>query len=469
MNPTLAPEPLVFVDLETSGANFANDRIIEIGLVEVDENGVREWSSLVNPGHPVSPFITGLTGIDTAMVADAPRFEQIAQEVLDKLRGRLFIAHNARFDYSFLKREFKRLGIDFRAPNLCTVKLSRKLFPEHHRHSLDALVSRYDIVVAERHRALADAQVLWALWQRWHALLPVENIRRMVELIVGRPDLPAQIDATVVDDLPEAPGAYALFGEAAKPLLVKRSTNLRQQVLAHFAPAKRDTALIRDIRRIEWRESAGELGARLGELEFSAATRKPIDDLCAWQLVAHATGDYRPRLVYARDVDFAVTPEIFGMYMSAKEATQALRKLAEAHRLCHSQLGLGTAKPGEPCVAFKQKLCRGACVGKEPLNLHSARLMAALAKFRLAPWPYEGPIALIESDEFGMRKDFHVFDRWRYLGTVNDEPSLQDLIACRHELPFDPDIYRIAIRFLKAGKLGILPLTCPRHEQEMFP
>ena len=139
MNPALAPEPLIFVDLETTGANFANDRIIEIGFVEVDQYGAREWSSLVNPDRPVSDFITGLTGIDTAMVASAPSFEQLALLVLEKLRGRLFIAHNARFDYTFLKREFKRLGIDFRAPNLCTVKLSRKLFPEHHRHSLDAL------------------------------------------------------------------------------------------------------------------------------------------------------------------------------------------------------------------------------------------------------------------------------------------------------------------------------------------
>ncbi len=306
--------------------------------------------------------------------------------------------------------------------------------------------------------AMATMQYSKRVQMRWHALLPVENIRRVVELIVGRPDLPPQIDAGVIDDLPEAPGAYALFGEAAKPLLVKRSTNLRQQVLAHFAPAKRDTALIRDIRRIEWRESAGELGARLAELEFSAATRKPIDDLCAWQLVAHDTGDYRPRLVYARDVDFAATPECFGLYMGAKEATQALRKLAEAHRLCHSQLGLGTAKSGEPCVAFKQKLCRGACVGKEPLNLHSARLMAALAKFRLAPWPYDGPVALIESDEFGMRKDFHVFDRWRYLGSAHNEASLHELLERRNDAGFNPDLYRLFNKFLRAGKLRVLAL-----------
>ena len=459
MNPVLAPEPLIFVDLETTGANFANDRIIEIGFVEVDQDGAREWSSLVNPGQAVSGFITGLTGIDSAMVSTAPRFEDLAPLVLEKLRGRLFIAHNARFDYTFLKREFKRIGVDFRAPSLCTVKLSRKLFPVHHRHSLDALVTRYHISVSGRHRALADARVLWELWQRWHELLPVETVRNTIDAIVGRPDLPPQLDATLIDDLPEAPGAYAMYGEDGNLLLSKRSSNLRQQVLAHFAPAKHDTALARNTWRIEWLEAAGELGARFGELALCAPARKATDDLCAWQLVEHGAGDYRPQLVFARDLDFARASDLFGLYTSPREATHALRKLAEAHRLCHSQLGLGAGKAGEACVAFKQKTCRGACIGKEPVSLHSARLMTALAKFKLNAWPYPGPVALIERDEFGMREDFHLVDGWRYLGTVHDEAALHTLVENRaSDSDFDADIYRIVSKFLKAGKVRVLPL-----------
>ena len=461
MTPLLAPEPLIFVDLETTGANFANDRIIEIGFVEVDQHGVREWSSLVNPGGPVSDFITGLTGIDTAMVGAAPAFEQLAPQVLEKLRGRLFIAHNARFDYTFLKREFKRLGINFRAPNLCTVKLSRKLFPEHHRHSLDALLARYSIaVVGDRHRALADAQVLWGLWQRWHEVLPVETVRKAIAAIVGRPELPAQIDPALIDDLPEAPGAYAMYDEDGRPLLVKRGTNLRQQVLAHFAPSNRDTALVRNTTRIEWREAAGELGARLHEFELSAPARKPVDDLCSWQLIRHGDDDFRPQLVHARDLDFSHATDLFGLYQNKREAVHALRKLAEAHRLCHSQLGLGATKPGEPCVAFKQKTCRGVCIGKEAVSLHSARLMSALAKFKLADWPYAGPVALVERDEFGMREDYHLVDRWRYLGCVHDEASLYEQLENRgpNETGFDPDLYRLINKFLRAGKLSVLAL-----------
>ena len=102
---------VVFLDLETTGATATRDRITEIGLIEVDGgNFVREWSTLVNPGMPIPPMIQALTGITNAMVATAPRFEDIARELYEAIDGRILIAHNARFDYGFLKNEFKRLG-----------------------------------------------------------------------------------------------------------------------------------------------------------------------------------------------------------------------------------------------------------------------------------------------------------------------------------------------------------------------
>lgn len=478
MLPEFASEPMIFVDLETTGANFANDRIIEIGVVEVDQDGVREWSSLVNPEVPISPFITGLTGIDTRMVEDAPRFAQIAPQVLEKLRGRLFIAHNARFDYTFLKREFLRLGVSFRAANLCTVKLSRKLFPQHHRHSLDALVGRYDIAVDERHRALADARVLWQLWQRWQPLVAADDFRRTVEAIVGKPQMPPQLDPSLLDDLPEAAGAYAMYDDTGRLLVVKRSANIRRQVCEHFAATQCETALYRKVQRIEWRETAGELGARLGEHALCAAAPKvsrPVthaddaavsgSELCSWQLVDHGGGDFRPQLVCACDLDFAVTDNLYGLYANRREATTALRKLAEAQHLCQQHLGLGVAKPGTPCVGYRQRTCRGVCVGKESAALHGARLLAALAKFKILAWSYEGPIALVERDEFGMREDFHVVDRWRYLGTWHRASDVDayfaDLRDQRHDLPpFDAEHYRLLAKFLKSGKMRVYTAYC---------
>ncbi|MDR1709584.1 MAG: ethanolamine utilization protein [Candidatus Accumulibacter sp.] len=455
-------EPLAFVDLETTGANFVNDRVIEIGLVEADENGVREWSALVDPGRPVPAFITGLTGIDTAMVAGAPSFAQLAPALFERLRGRLFVAHNARFDYGFLKHEFRRAGLDFRATRLCTVKLSRALFPEHHRHNLDAVAKRHGLSAGdERHRALGDARLLWELWQRWHALRPAEAIRAAVERITGRPELPPWIDPEPLEDLPEAPGAYAVLDEAGVPFAVRRAANLRQQVFAHFLPEKRDTALVRRARRVEWIEAAGELGARLCEIGLSAGRRRPAGDLCAWRLVRDGEGFVRPALTRADEADFGRAEDLFGPYPSPKEAVRALRKLAEAHHLCLALTGLAETAPGQPCAAYKQRACRGACVGKESPSMHAARLMAALAKHRIRPWPHPGPIALVERDEFGMREEAHVIDGWRYFGSAEDEAALHSLFAeavARRSSPppFDPEIYRIVAKSLREARHRIV-------------
>lgn len=120
---------------------------------------MREWSTLVDPEIAIPGFIQTLTGISDDMVRDAPTFAEVAEEVLQRLQGRLFIAHNARFDYGFLKSEFSRAGHEFRSAVLCTVKSSRKLFPEHRKHNLDALIERHGLSANGRHRALADAKL----------------------------------------------------------------------------------------------------------------------------------------------------------------------------------------------------------------------------------------------------------------------------------------------------------------------
>ena len=162
--------PLVFLDLETTGAAASVDRITEIGLIEV-ENGeyVREWSTLVNPQMDIPPFIEALTGINDAMVAEAPTFAAVSVELHARLMGKLLVAHNARFDYGFLRAEFARLDTDYASDLVCTVKLSRKLFPGHARHNLDSLMERHAVACGARHRALGDARVLWDLIGKWRA------------------------------------------------------------------------------------------------------------------------------------------------------------------------------------------------------------------------------------------------------------------------------------------------------------
>lgn len=309
-----------------------------------------------------------------------------------------------------------------------------------------------------RHRALGDARVLWQLWQCWHELFPGSHIQTAVDAIIGRPQLPPQIDPALADDLPECPGAYALYDKDGGVIQVKRCANLRRQIFRVFSTADHQSALWQDTYRIDWREATGELGARLGELKLNAPARGKATELCSWQLKRFDVDDYRPELVFACDIDFGLASDLFGLYSSRREAVHALRQIAEAHGLCHDRIGLSTAVAGKGCAGYKRGICRGACLGKERPSVHSARTMAALAKLKLARWPYEGPVALIERDEFGTREDYHLIDSWCYLGTVNDEAALHQLAENRGESHFEPVTYRIVSKFLKAGKVRVLPL-----------
>ena len=163
---SLFDAPLAIVDLETTGGRPARDRVTEIAVVEIDSGEmVSEWSTLVNPGTSIPPWIQALTGITNDMVAGAPVFEELAPGLFERLAGRVFVAHNARFDYGFLRHAFERAGLDFQARTLCTVKLSRRLYPGYARHNLDSLIDRhrlkFDLHGAARHRALGDARAVW--------------------------------------------------------------------------------------------------------------------------------------------------------------------------------------------------------------------------------------------------------------------------------------------------------------------
>ncbi|MDP3688770.1 MAG: exonuclease domain-containing protein [Sulfurimicrobium sp.] len=468
--------PLVFVDLETTGANASGDRITEIGIVEVSEHGVSEWSTLVNPQAPISPFIQRLTGISNEMVSTAPTFAEVAGALLERLRGRLFIAHNVRFDYGFLRSEFKRAGLDFRADVLCTVKLSRKLFPQHPKHNLDALVERHQLPVTSRHRALADARAIHAFWCKIHEELPVESIQDALHELLKPPRLPPGLDVSTVEDLPEAHGVYLFYGENDAPLFIGKSSNIRRSALAHFAADRkhhRDTMIAEQIRRIAWIETAGDLGAQLTESRLLKTLhpvhnppRKGDHELCAWKLEPADNGGMTVRLVYARELDFGTETGLYGLFSSKRKAVDALREIAAAHRLCLIQLGLEHPPQGKraSCSAYPHSHCKGLCVGKEAPGQHDIRLMGALARMMVQAWPFSGPVGIRETANWGSMMEIHLIDHWVYLGSVGSEQEIPQMPGARPA--FELDVYKLLTHYLKQARIDIIPLTLATSQPE---
>lgn len=174
------------VDVETTGGSPFLNRIIEVGLVRVEHGEVvQRFSTLVNPEVPIPEFITKLTGIESSHVVTAPKFDDIKDELLSYFEGAVFVAHNAMFDYSFLQKEFSRVGYGFTLNTLCTVKLSRAFYPNEKHHNLSAIIERFSFVCERRHRALDDALVLWDFIQLLQARFPASEVATVLDRLIG--------------------------------------------------------------------------------------------------------------------------------------------------------------------------------------------------------------------------------------------------------------------------------------------
>jgi DNA polymerase-3 subunit epsilon len=443
--------PLAIVDLETTGTHAAADRITEIAVLEVDGlDVVSEWSTLVNPGKTIPAEIQALTGISADMVQRAPRFSELAEGLYERLAGRVFVAHNARFDYGFLRREFDRAGFKFHAKTVCTVRLSRRLYPREPHHDLDSVIARHGIDCRARHRALGDADALLQFLRLATEEHGEEVVAVAARQVAKHTVLPPHLDRALIEAIPEACGVYLLYGEGL--LYVGKSCNMRQRVLQHFS--SRSTWASR-VQRIEWRRTAGELGALLREArlvkelapEFNRRLRRPRE------IHGFVFDGTRLRLVRCEELEPDAAACLIGPWRSPAAAMKALRRLADEHRLCLQALGFETR-----CFRRQISRCAGVCAGAESIRAHEARLAAALAPLKAADWPHRGALGVVETDHEREATEVHVVNRWCYLGTAQCDADVAELLEGGRKARFDYDHYRILARHLARPGVRVVPL-----------
>ena len=454
-------ENAVFVDIETTGGNAKFDRITEVGIITLRSGeAVSEWSSLINPSMPIPNHIQNLTGITDSMVSDLPTFNDIYKEIYNRLSDSIFIAHNARFDYGFLKNEFKRCEQKFRLPVLCTVKLSRNLFPKYKRHNLDSIMQRHQITCSMRHRALGDARVLLEFMKSLYKTLPSNQVDEVIKKLLKRPSLPIGLCEDDVDSLPESPGVYLFYGKKHVPLYVGKSINIRDRVLSHFSGDHRSTSdmkICQNIASIKHIKTAGELGALIEEaslikklLPIYNRRLRRYDSLSTIQL-DDANIEAKPQIVTSSDLDPISMENYYGLFKSKRKARNMLENLARENLLCLKKLGLETGKGA--CFGYQLNTCKGVCIGKESALQHRIRFIEAISPLKNQVWPYKGRIGIREKSFSGKRVDIHLFENWCFLGTVHNTSELNQLRIFENEdLMFDLDTYKILIRYLNKNK-----------------
>lgn len=433
---------LAFIDVETTGGSAQYERIIDIAIIRI-ENGVvvKRFQTLADPEKPVPLMIQRMTGITQEMVDRAPSFYDSAEQIQDILEGCVFVAHNVRFDYAFVKEEFKRIGYPFSAKQLCTVKLSRKLFPEQRRHNLDTLIEAHGFECENRHRAMDDAEVIWNFYKKCIELFGKEGVEGEALRIGKLPSIPIYLNEQKVKKIPNTSGVYIFYGEKKMPLYVGKSVKLKNRIQSHFSSdiySSKEMKISQQVKSIEIIETASELEALLLESQmvkemhpiYNARLRE-YKQFYLLKYELDELGYLRTKIDYAKLSSADDIQNIAAVFRSKRQATELLTKLSKEQQLCPRLLGIENGKGS--CFRYQLRLCSGACNGAETAEAYNLRVRKVFKRYQISDWPFEGE-RLIPVGE-GRQLIVH---NWCVLGFIEEGKRIINKVY-----EFDLDSYKI--------------------------
>jgi DNA polymerase-3 subunit epsilon len=373
------------IDIETTGGSARFEKITEIAVYLHDgEKITGEFVSLVNPERNIPYFITNLTGITNEMVENAPCFYEIARTIVELTEGCTFVAHNARFDYSFIRQEFKSLGFNFRRNILDTVSLSRKLLPGHRSYSLGNLCRDLKIEISGRHRAAGDALATVRLFELLLSKDMEINGKRSILIRNTRiSKLNPKLDVAKIENIPEKPGIYYFYNEESDLIYIGKSSNLQHRISTHLSNNSTNRAMeMRDmIADIEWETTGSELIALLRE-SFEIKDNKPYFNRAqrrsGFQWGIFNFFDDRGYLNFRYGLtDQDENP--LSVFTSKEKAKSKLASIVETYELCQKLCGL--YETSGPCFQYHIGICKGACCDKEEFDSYNERAQKAAEEF----------------------------------------------------------------------------------------
>jgi DNA polymerase-3 subunit epsilon len=373
------------IDVETTGGSARIEKITEIAIYLHDGNQITgEFVSLVNPERNIPYFITNLTGITNEMVEDAPRFFEIAKTIVEITEGRTFVAHNARFDYSFIRQEFKSLGFNYKRNIIDTVSLSRKLFPGHRSYSLGNICKDLRISINGRHRAAGDAFATVKLFEMIMSKdREISGSKSVLLRNTMVSKLNPKLDISKLDNIPDEPGIYYFYNEKGDLIYIGKSRNLQQRVSIHLSNNTTNRSMeMRDlIADICWEATGSELIALLKE-SFEIKVNKPVYNRAQrrtgfqWGIFSHSDKNGYINYRYGQ-IDSDDSP--VSVFTSRERAKSKLNSMIEMYGLCQKLMGL--YETDGACFHHQVGICKGACCGKETVEEYNERAAKAAEEF----------------------------------------------------------------------------------------
>ncbi len=374
------------VDIETTGSHSGFDKITEIAVIT--HNGKKitgRFSSLINPEVVIPAWISSLTGITNEMVEGAPRFYEIAKEIYQLLEGKIFVAHNVNFDYNFLKQEFRSLGAEFNFRKLCTVRLSRKIFPGFPSYSLGNLCNSLNVQISDRHRAFGDAEATARILGLLISNDKAGHIDNALKRSSSEGFLPPNLDREQYESLPEKPGVYYFFDDKGKVIYVGKANNIKSRIRGHFSPGSETNqkrGMMDQIRGISYELCGNELISLLFEAHEIKRLWPVYNRTQKRSILNYGIFQYEDRQGYKR---FSISrikkdenPVI--SFKTMAEARSYMLRVTSEYNLCPKFTGL-QATPGA-CFDHMIGQCDGACTGKEKARTYNKKVNRLLKSMK---------------------------------------------------------------------------------------
>jgi DNA polymerase-3 subunit epsilon len=452
------------IDIETCGGkfDFKRGRIIEISILIHDGlTVVDEFTSLINPECYISTYFTNISGITNAMVDDAPKFYEVAKQILEITKDKIFVAHNVGFDYGFVKEEFASLGYAYKRDTLCTVRLTRKLIPGLKSYSLGNLCDYLGIDNEARHRARGDAMAtakLFDVLMQVKSDHPQFKSKGVDELMVRRID---KIKKYILDKIPEDCGVYYFLDQDQQIIYIGKSTNMYNRALSHFnSKEQKGRKMLNELYNVDFVKTGNELIALLHENEEIKRFKPKFNRLRKADTFTHCIdwSKNEQGIIYFKIVPFQESNNNLQSFTGYSSARNCLENMIDEYTLCIKYCGLADAEA--VCFNHQIKKCNGICAQQEEVEVYNKRAseitkkhsykQASFAIISAGRTPEEKAMVLVLNNKY---VGSGYFDEYTQLNSIAD---FEEVVT---KTDYYPDNDNIVRGWLKANKPKIVSLT----------